>query len=165
MYFSSVRHRDFFIVQDYVFWEDDDTLVTYNESIDHVPYYAPREGFVRMTIRNQGLVAVRVQEKDASSSYTATSQTLRGRTRLTWLVNCDLGGNVPKVILAFLPFILLPFSSSRSHSPAISPTADVESNIVIHDVISCNSCEQYQSKQDRVRPGEGGGGGNTRLAW
>ena len=79
--------RDVFIVQDYVRvtnrndggTSDATWFYTYNHDVDH-PYFAPRSGFVRAKMKYQGLVGVLGDG---------------GKTRLTWLVNCDFGGAVP----------------------------------------------------------------------
>lgn len=54
--------RDSFIVQDFLLRAQDGTegkfIVTYNHDIEHVNFFAPREGFVRMKVQNQGLVTL-----------------------------------------------------------------------------------------------------------
>ena len=52
---------------------------SYNHDIDH-PYFAPRPGFVRASLKCQGMVGV------VGDS---------GTTRLTWLANFDFGGLIP----------------------------------------------------------------------
>ena len=75
--------RDIFVVQDYVRILGSDNgnrwFFTYNHDVDH-PYFAPGTGFVRVKVKYQGMVGVKDDE---------------GKTRLTWLVNMDLGGNIP----------------------------------------------------------------------
>ena len=66
---------------------------TYNQSVDH-PYFASRPGFVRAKVKCQGMVGV---VGDG------------GKTRLTWLVNCDFGGLVPSsfttgLLVAFMAY-------------------------------------------------------------
>ena len=80
-----------FIVQDYVrvpggnggITSDRGHFYTYNHDIDH-PHFAHRSGFVRMKVKNQGLVGTLGDE---------------GKTRLTWLVNVDFGGMVPSAFV------------------------------------------------------------------
>ncbi len=52
---------------------------TYNHDFEH-PYFAPRPGFVRGSVKYQGLVGVLGDS---------------GKTILTWLVNLDFGGLIP----------------------------------------------------------------------
>ena len=52
----------------------DDFFFTYNSSIAH-PYFAPREGFVRFLIKNQGMVGKPGRGKKGKRV-----------TTLTWLV-------------------------------------------------------------------------------
>ena len=95
-----------FIVQDYVRvpggngggTSDQGHYYSYNHDIDH-PYFAHRPGFVRMKVKNQGLVATLGGE---------------GKTRLTWLVNMDFGGMVPSAFVKGLlvgvmatPFVIV----------------------------------------------------------
>ena len=52
--------RDYFIVQDYVLQDQGDEkdgtwFFTINHNVEH-PYFAPRKGFVRLHVKNQGLV-------------------------------------------------------------------------------------------------------------
>ena len=54
---------------------------SYNHDIQH-PYFAPRPGFVRGSVKYHGMVGV-VGDK--------------GKTRLTWLVNFDWGGLLPSL--------------------------------------------------------------------
>ena len=102
-----LANRDIFIVQDYVrvpggnggsTSDRGHYFYTYNHDIDH-PYFAHRPGFVRMKVKNQGLVGTLGDE---------------GKTRLTWLVNMDPGGVVPSAFVNGLlvglmatPFIIV----------------------------------------------------------
>ena len=67
--------------------------MTYNHDVGH-PYFCPsRVGFIRSSIKNQGLVGVR----------TGTNEQSNGKaTRLTWLVSLDLGGSIPSAFSNFL---------------------------------------------------------------
>ena len=79
--------RDYIIVQDYVrvlggadgngFGHN--WFFTYNHDFEH-PYFAPRPGFVRSSVKYQGMVGVLGDN---------------GKTRLTWLVNFDFKGLIP----------------------------------------------------------------------
>ena len=57
----------------------DNCFFSYNHDFEH-PYFAPRPGFVRGSVKYQGMVGVLGK---------------RGKTRLTWLVNFDFGGLIP----------------------------------------------------------------------
>ena len=89
-----LSRRDYFILQDYVLRDQGEDqaapwLYTINNDVNH-PYFAPRNGFVRGSVRNQGLVCepkVRSAAADADNGGNAT--------KLTWLVNVDLGGSLP----------------------------------------------------------------------
>ena len=79
--------RDYIIVQDFVRVlggaEGNDFghnwFFTYNHDFEH-PYFAPRPGFVRSSVKYQGMVGVLGDN---------------GKMRLTWLVNFDFGGLLP----------------------------------------------------------------------
>ncbi len=102
-----LTNRHFSVVQDYVRVSGGNGggtsdrghhFYTYNHDIDH-PYFAHRPGFVRMKVKNQGLVGTLGDE---------------GKTRLTWLVNTDPGGMIPSafmngllVCLMSTPFIFV----------------------------------------------------------
>ena len=79
--------RDYIIVQDYVRvlggtdGNDDghNWFFTYNHDFEH-PYFVTRPDFVRASAKYQGMIGVLGDS---------------GKTRLTWLVNFDLGGLIP----------------------------------------------------------------------
>ena len=116
--------RDIFAVQDYVRVTGgnggdarDRYVYTYNQDVDH-PYFAKRAGFVRTKIKYQGLVGV---VGDG------------GETRLTWLVNMDVGGLIPSAFTAGLlvglmssPFVFV--EDTRKHLQAQQGEAAAATN-------------------------------------
>ena len=102
-----LSERDYFIVQDYDKALDDlgdPYFVFYNHSVEH-PYFAPRQGFVRAIVRYQGLVGVSIHTSKARG------QGAVAQTRLTWLFNCDFGGNVPSsfILSAVCDYMIIPY--------------------------------------------------------
>ena len=88
-----LSQRYCFIVQDYQMVRDDESswFYTYNHDIDH-PYFNRRDGFVRLSVKFQGLVGVPTSE---TCTKPVSIQGHTNTTRLTWLVNMDYGGLVP----------------------------------------------------------------------
>ena len=78
--------RDIFIVQDYVRRKDSGGFFTYNHDIKH-PQFPPRDGFVRAAMRNQGSVGLPIKSHAGGP-----------KTRLTWLVNVEFGGLLPRQV-------------------------------------------------------------------
>ena len=106
--------RDHFIVQDYVKVVQDSGrtwFFTYNHSLEHA-YFAPREGFVRVIIRNQGLVGIPITPKEAEHSGTGV------QSRLTWLVNVSLGGIFPSSFVRIMTrdLMIIPYRIAQMAS-------------------------------------------------
>lgn len=78
-----LTNRDFFVVTDYVLSTSKKWFFTYNNDIEH-PYFAPRDGFVRVHVRNQGAVGQPSRADDVVRGVKST--------RVSWIVNADMGG-------------------------------------------------------------------------
>ena len=69
---------------------------TYNHDFEH-PYFAPRPGFVRSSVKYQGMVGVLGDN---------------GKTRLTWLVNVDFGGLIPSSFMKQMLVALMTYPAA-----------------------------------------------------
>ena len=116
---------------------------TYNQSVEH-PYFASRPGFVRVKMKYQGMVGV---VGDG------------GKTRLTWMVNYDLGGILPSsfatallVSLMALPIHVLEDTKDRVKKREDEVTDIVKSSLAQEDhshgtaVVSRKVFEELQEK-------------------
>ena len=102
-----MANRDLLIVQDFVRVDGSGTddvereswFYTYNHDLEH-PYFSPRDGFTRASVKNQGMVGI------ASSA---------GLTRLTWLCNMEFGGLIPSAFTneILVTLMALPLTTVR----------------------------------------------------
>ena len=91
-----LSQRYIFVVQDYIVVQDDNRspwFLTYNHDAEH-PYFQQRKGYIRCSVKLQGLVGVPIINpiSDPASSSLSSKKKI---TKLTWLVNMDGGGLVP----------------------------------------------------------------------
>ena len=100
---------------------------TYNNDLDH-PYFAPRTGFIRVKMQNQGMVGLLGRE---------------GKTRLIWLVNMDFCGIIPSSFTNALllrvmvyPTTVVKDAQKFKDTGTLSNVVDSEHNKSVSEIVS-----------------------------